>query len=156
MFDFARYSMLQNNIEKEKFDNFAHKTCSKIKSIAKFFVALILYIVLNVALYFWTNNSFSFSLEIFRLVENGLRLFLANNVGPLASFILECKAMALASTIVACLSACTIFGCFAMDGRTLYVEQVESRSQHDEQDYQEVTTNNCHTSSYKLHVQFLS
>lgn len=136
-------------------NNKARKVLSTIKSIGKFFVALFLYFVLNVALCVLFNSTKSVSVEIFNLVEKGLRAFLDNNMLPAISFIFQMRTLPSIYIwlVMFCMTVLTFFV-------LVVLSKASSNKDTASKKYHQTNTQSYDSfvkvKSYTQHVQFLS
>lgn len=140
--------------ELAQLDSTARNIGKTIKRIGKFFVALLLYFVLNALLCVLFNYTKSVSTEIFQLIEKGLRAFLSNNLFPALEMIFELHSLPSIYAIVvwACMTMLSLFvvvaNCQSKTSNGVVVNADNYRTQ--------VVNTKARVGFYKQQVHFLS
>jgi len=129
----------------------ARKVGNFLKEFAKFFVALFVYLLLNICVILMFDYVKPASMEFVRLVESGLRVFMSQNVTIFLSFFAQYKFVAFSIAVVAtALSWVIKFSDNAAPTPFFASEQKHNKT------FAQYAVNRVCVFSYKQHVAFLA
>ena len=129
----------------------ASKIGKKLKSFAKFFLAVLVYFVLNVSVILLFHNVKPASLEFVRLAEYGVRVFTSENVTVIFSFLSQYRFVALSFAVVA-----TAISFVLEFSDKAEPSSISSATQMDRDTFSQKTVRRVSVFSYKQHVAFLA
>lgn len=138
----------------KQLDKSARNLGKTIKRIAKFFVALFLYVILNVMLYVIFDATKSISSEIFSVIEKGLRAFLSNQLLPAFLLFVMAKVWVVICSVALCFATFGVFRFLLCGRRQTSVAKKQRENNH----YSPVKQQHVYTvtASYRLKTQFLA
>ena len=144
---------LNTSEEMSKFNKDVRKVGKLLKSIVRFFVAFFFFLVFNLCLDLFTKHTHLISLENFRFLEEGLRVFINQNVVAFASVLSEHNMLATAIITFAC-----VFDSFVIVyAFTAIPTDTESEGQAKEhKQFKQECVSASSVVSYKQKVCFLS
>lgn len=139
--------------EMEKFNKDVRKFGKMLKSFVRFFVAFFLFLLFNLCLDLFTKHTHLISLDNFRFLEEGLRVFINQSVVPFASVLSEHNLFA--AVVLACTCVFdTIIIVHALAPMQIDSEK-DSQVEEHKQFKQECVSASCIV-AYKQKVRFLS
>lgn len=135
----------------QKLNTTACKIGKSLKGLAKFFIAVFMYLILNVCVILMFDYVKPASMEFVRLLESGLRVFMSQNLTIIISFFAQYKFVALSIAVVA--TALSLFVKFS--DKAMATPFFKTKQKNNKTFSQEAVNRVC-VFSYKQHVAFLA
>lgn len=129
----------------------ARKIGNFLKGFAKFLVAVFVYLLLNVCVMLMFDYVKPASMEFVRLLDNGLRVFMSQNLTIILSFFAQYKFVAFSIAVVATAISCVV----KFPDKSTPTPFFASKEKHNKTFAQYAVSRVC-VFSYKQHVAFLA